>query len=98
MSFISHCGSPGQLGSARPVPVLLVWGPRLWQSSHSLGHVFLGAEAPEGEQKHTVPPATSAAGWPTVASSPVPFVKAGHMPKAKGNVAGRHPRPVGKTA
>lgn len=90
MSFISHCGSPGQLGSARPVPMLLVWGPRLWR--------FLGAEAPEGEQKHTVPPATSAAGWPTVASSPVPFVKAGHVPEARGNVAGRHPWPFGKTA
>lgn len=69
--------------------MLPIWGPRLWWRRHSLGHVLVPVEVPEGEQKHTMPRKASAGNyWPTVASPPTPVVQAGHMPKAKVNMAG----------
>lgn len=93
--------------------MLLIWGPRLWWNSHYLSHVLLiveapeggkkkkkkEEEAPEGEQKHTMPPKAPAGNyWPTVASSPIPFVQAGHMPKAKVNMATLYTLLARKTA
>lgn len=51
--------------------------------------MLVPVEVPEGEQKHTMPRKASAGNyWPTVASRPIPIVQAGHMPKAKVNMAG----------
>lgn len=79
-------GSAGALlGLARlgSTQLVLMWGPRLWWSSHSLGHVLLPVEAPECEQKHTMPPKASAGDyWPAVTSAPIPIVPTG--PRAQG--------------
>lgn len=95
-TFISHCGSPSHLRLcwARPslvclnqLHVLLVLGPKLWWSSHCLGHVLFFIEAPESEQKHTIPLEASAENWHAVTSSRLLFFGEGPMSQSKVNMA-----------